>query len=271
MTIHKSVLNTDVYQQMLAFYGEAGAGKTTAATELFGLENTLYFDCENGSKFIEGLNIWSPTDNPQDRPFKWEHFEQAAKDVVQKKFKAIVIDNFFNLCEWLEKYTCEKNDKKTLAEFGFGKGEKLCKKELFKYFNYFNQSNIGVVLICHKKTEYKTIKVKGQTDSEMSQGNSLNLPKYAAEAVIPHCDYIFYFYKDGLGDMRIQLKGNESSVCKDRSGTLPEDIPNNPIVLRKLIIAGQEKMQERVRKAKENLRASWETDADNYLKELGID
>ena len=131
MAIHTSIINTDGQTNMFAFYGEAGSGKTTAATELFGLENTLYFDCENGAKFIEGLSVWSPSDDPKDRPFKWEHFEEAAKDVVKNKFNAIAIDNFFNLAMWLEKYVCDimseesKDGRhyKSLGEIGFGKGE----------------------------------------------------------------------------------------------------------------------------------------------------
>lgn len=276
MAIHQSVLNLNANQQMMAFFGEAGSGKTTAATELFGKENTLYFDCENGSKFIEGLTMWSPTDNPIDRPFKWEHFEQAAKDVILNKFKAIAIDNFFNLCEWLEKYVCqeasdENKTYKTISDFGFGKGEKKCKKELFRIINYFNQANIGVVLICHKKTDYTMIKTKDTSDIEQKTRNTLNLPKWAAEVIVPNCDYVFYFFRDGFGDFRIKLSGDETTVAKDRSGTLPEEIPNNPIILRRLIMEGNEKMATRVRQAKENLRTSWEDEAENYLKELGIE
>lgn len=276
MAIHTSVLNLDASQQMMAFFGEAGSGKTTAATELFGISETLYFDCENGSKFIEGLKIWSPSEDPEDRPFKWEHFEEAARDVIKNKFKAIAIDNFYNLCEWLEKYVCETNstdDKvyKSLSDFGFGKGEKKCKKELFKIINYFNQANIGVVLICHKKTEYKMIKNQESKELEQKNNATLNLPKWASEVIVPNCDYIFYFYRDGFGEFKVKLSGDETTVAKDRSGTLPEEIPNNPVILRKLIMEGNEKMSARVRSAKENLRKNWDDEATNYLKEYGIE
>jgi hypothetical protein len=279
MAIHTSVLNSNGYTKIMVPYGEASSGKTTFSCELFGKENTLLFDCENGSKFQEGINVWSPTEDPMDRPFKWEHFEQAASDVVRKKYTTFVVDNFFNLCMWLEKSIIDKANedlksgqpaKKTLSDFGFGKGEKACKAELFRFFNYFVQNNIGLVIICHKKKGYKTIKSK-TGEAEQLTTNELNLPGYAMETVVPISDYIFYFYKNSFGEFRIKVKSDGDQVCKDRTGTLPDDLPNNPVLMRKLLLSSEDIMNKRIRDAKDNLRASWEDEAQNYLKELGLE
>lgn len=270
MPVFESEIQTDILTNMIGINGEPSTGKTTLATSLVESKNILYFDAENGSKFIAGIQKFSPTDNPQDNPSKWEHFLMAAKEVVLGKKTTIVIDNALNLCEWCANYVCEQNDKKTLSEFGFGKGEAAALKELKRVMDYFIQHNIGVIYICHKKPEYVTIKTK-DNPREQAQKNSLNLPTWARNYLIGQSDYLFYLFRNGFNELRIKTKGDELTVCKDRPGFLPEELPNNPVILKKLLFSSKEKFLERINTVRSRMLTDWDKEADSYLKELGID
>jgi len=268
MPVITSEIQTDVLTNIIGINGEPGTGKTTLATSLVESENILYFDAENGSKFIAGIQKFTPGDG-RENPSKWEDFLQAAQEVVKDKRTTMVIDNMLNVCEWCARYVCEQNDKKTLSEFGFGKGEAAALKELKRVMDYFIQHNIGIIFICHKKPEYTTIKTAGVT--EQAQRNHLNLPSWARNYLVGNSDYLFYLFRNGFGELRIKTKGDELTVCKDRPGFLPNELPNNPVILKKLLFSSKAQFLKRINEVRSNMVSAWDKEAESYLKELGLD
>lgn len=264
-----SEIQTDILTNIIGINGEAGTGKTTLATSLVESKDIVYFDAENGSKFIPGVQKFTPTGDPKDNPSKWEDFLQASKEVVLEKKTTLVIDNFYNVCSWCAKYVCDEGEKKELSEFGFGKGEARALAELKRVIDYFIQHNIGLIYICHKKPEYTTIKIKGQ--AEQSQRNHLNLPSWARTYIVGQSDFIFYIYRDFTGQLKIRTKGDDLTVCKDRPGFLPDEIPNNPVILKKLLFSSKEKFTAQIMSARARMLSGWDSEAENYLKELGYD
>ncbi len=268
MPVITSEIQTDVLTNIIGINGEPSTGKSTLATSVVESKNTLYFDAENGSKFIPGVQKFTPG-NGKENPSSWEDFLLAAQEVVRDKRSTLIIDNMLNVCDWCAKYVCEQNDKKTLSEFGFGKGEAAALKELKRIMDYFIQHNIGIIYICHKKPEYTTIKTNNV--AEQAQRNHLNLPSWARNYLVGNSDYILFLYRNGFGELRIKTKGDELTVCKDRPGFLPADMPNNPVILKKLLFSSKEKFIERVNKVRSQMLNSWDDEADNYFKELGLD
>lgn len=269
MPIVTSEIQTNVLTNIIGINGKPGTGKSTLATSLVESKDVMYFDAENGSKFIPGVPKFTPTGKAEDNPTNWEHFLQASKEVVIDKKTNLVVDNIYNVCEWCAKYVCEQSEKKELSDFGFGKGEKAALKELKRVFDYFIQHNIGIIYISHLKEEYTVIKTKDS--SEQTKMNSLNLPNWAKNYLVGQSDYIFWLYRDGFGELKIKTKGDELTVCKDRPGFLPEEIPNNPKILKALLFTSKEKFTQRVMAARSKMLSHWDQEADSYLKELGID
>lgn len=274
MPIIKSKIQTNALKHRYIFYGSPGSGKSTSAINLFDKERVVIFDTENGLKMHSDLNIWSPTDNPEDRPSRWEHFEQFCREVLPLKnqFDCIIIDTYWNLYQWCENFVVKEAGEKDIlsGSLGFGKGPKQVKKLLTNWINVFSQSNFGMVFVCHSKNQLKTIQVKGKSESQIEQAD-INLPQGAKDIIYPLSDFVFYFYQNGFGERMVKLSGSETHVAKDRTGFLPAEIPNNPFILRKYLIDSSEKMEERIKHARENLLDSLESSSDNYIKELGYD
>lgn len=271
MPVVESQINTDVLTNMIGINGEPSVGKTTLATSLVESKNILYFDAENGSKYISGVQKFTPTGNAEDNPKNWKDFLLAANEVVKDKRTTIVIDNMANLCEWCATYICEENDKETLSDFGFGRGEKAALGEMKRVLDYFLQNNIGVIYICHKKPEYVKIKIKNSTEAEDAQRNSLNLPNWAKTYLIGQSDFLFFLYRDGFGELKIRTKGDDLTVCKDRPGFLPDVLPNNPVLLKKLLFSSKEKFLKNIEAVRRRMLDKFDKDADSYIKELGLD
>lgn len=273
MPIIKSKIQTDALKHRYIFYGDPGAGKSTAAINLFESDRVVIFDTENGLKMHGGLNIWSPTENPDDRPSRWEHFEQFAREIITMKsqFDCIIIDTYWNLYQWCENFVVKESGEKDIltGSLGFGKGPKQVKKLLTNWINLFSQSNFGLVFICHSKHQQKQIHVKGKAESSINQAD-INLPQGAKDIIYPLSDFVFYFYQNAFGERMVKLSGSETHVAKDRTGFLPEEIPNNPLILRKLLVSSSEKMQARIEKARSGLLDSFENSAQNYINELGF-
>lgn len=270
MPIVTSEVETDTLSNMIIIGGEAGVGKTTLATSIFEKQDIMYFDAERGSKFIPGVQRYSPDGTAESHPKKWDDFVNCAKETITAKKTTLVIDNFLNVCDWLVRHVCEEGEKKDLSEFGFGKGEKKCATEMKRIFGFLHQANIGVVLICHKKTEYTTIKTKNN-EREQANRNTLNLPTWAAHVVIPMSDYIFFAYRNPFGELRVKTKGDDLNLAKDRPGFLPEDLPNNPVIFKKLMFDSNEKFTKRIMEARSRMLTKWDDEAASYLKELGIE
>ena len=270
MPILTSEVETDTLSNMIIIGGEAGVGKTTLATSIFEQKNIMYFDAERGSKFIPGVQRYSPDGTAESHPKHWQDFVNCARETLTEGKTTLVIDNFLNVCNWLSRHVCDEGEKKDLSEFGFGKGEKKCGVEMMRIFSTLHQKNVGVVLICHKKTEYTTIKTK-TNEREQANRNTLNLPTWASHIVIPMSDYIFFAYRNPFGELRVKTKGDDLNLAKDRPGFLPEDMPNNPVIFKKLMFDSNEKFTARIMEARGRMLSKWDNEAENYLKEMGID
>lgn len=82
------------------------------------------------------------------------YLRQLDQPEVKAKFDTITVDTISILWDLCEKYICSQDpdgDKKTLADFGYGKGYDLCRKEFFEAFRKITLMGYGLVFIAHSE------------------------------------------------------------------------------------------------------------------------
>lgn len=123
-------------------YGPEGIGKSTFAAQF---PNAVFIDTEGSTN---GMNVARTP-----KPTSWEILQDYIRELKnQERYKTIVIDTI----DWAEqlciKAVCDKNNKKGIEDFGYGKGYVYEKEEFGKLLNLLQEvvdSGINVVLTAH--------------------------------------------------------------------------------------------------------------------------
>ena len=130
----------------VVLYAPEGVGKTTFGTQT---EAPLFICTERGTDNF---------DVPRVNCKSWDEVTEALNFLASGKheFQTLVIDTL----DWLEalliKDICEKAEKKSIEEFGFGKGFTLLEertREFIKGLDYLIDQGISIFLLAHAKIE----------------------------------------------------------------------------------------------------------------------
>lgn len=123
-------------------------GKTTLASSF---PRNLILATEIGYKAIPDVYA---VDIDSWATFK-SYLRQLDQPAVKEKYDTITIDTVSILWDLCEKYVCSQDpsgDKKTLADFGYGKGYDMCRKEFSEAFRKITLMGYGLVFIAHSET-----------------------------------------------------------------------------------------------------------------------
>lgn len=258
MTALKIVRGPQKSAVRVAIYGPEGIGKTTLAAEF---PAPLVLDTEDGTKHLDVARVVCED---------WRTATLAVSELAidSQGFQTLVIDS----ADWLEKLLVESmlkssNGKKSIEDFGFGKGYVL----LAEHFGRFLEScdkliaaGINVVFVAH--CQVKRTSPPDQTDGY--DRFELKLTKQVGPLLKEWVDaLIFSNYKTKLvegSDGRTKAVGSDRVMHAERSAAwdgknrfgLPNEMPMTIDALRPLFAAPATKpagkqptLRERIAKA----------------------
>lgn len=129
--------------QKIVVYGPEGIGKSTFAAQF---PMPLFIDTEGSTKLLDVKRL--------PRPESWSVLSQMVDEVAKNPevCRTLVIDTV----DWAERlcseYVCEKGNKRSIEEFGYGKGYVLIKEEFGRLLDKLNaviDAGVNVVLTAH--------------------------------------------------------------------------------------------------------------------------
>lgn len=129
----------------LILYGPEGIGKSTFASMF---PKPLFIDTEGSTNYMDVARTPKPT--------SWPMLLELIKEVINDPTlcSTLVIDTI----DWAEllctRYICDKYQKKSIEEFGYGKGYTYLAEEFGRLLNLLSEAverDINVVLIAHAK------------------------------------------------------------------------------------------------------------------------
>lgn len=129
--------------QKLVIYGPEGIGKSTFASQF---PYPLFIDTEDSTKMMDVRRF--------DKPLTWQMLMEQVDYVI--KNPQICMTLIVDTADWAEhlcaKSICAANDKKSIEEFGYGKGFLYLQEEFGKFLNKLSdvvEQGINVVLTAH--------------------------------------------------------------------------------------------------------------------------
>lgn len=130
--------------QKIAFYGPEGVGKTTLASQL---PSPLFLDCEGGTDHLDVARV--EIRNIQD-------FREACVFLMREPhdFKSVVVDTADWLAERDVEEMLKEDDKKSVEDYGFGKGYKKAEErfhDLLTLLDRVRKAGLHVALLAHSK------------------------------------------------------------------------------------------------------------------------
>ena len=179
-------------------YGPSGVGKSTFAKEA---PNPLFLDFEKGSHHLEVDRI---------EPCDWDHVQTILKSLRNDKheYQTLIIDT----ADWAEKllsaWVCQKHNKDSIEDFGYGKGWTI----LGEYFSEFlsmldglRTRGMHVLFVAHSQ-----IRKFEQPDQSGSYDRyELKLSKQCAPLLKEWCDMLlFCSYETKV----VELDGKKKAV-----------------------------------------------------------
>ncbi len=131
--------------QKLVIYGPEGIGKSTFAAQF---PHPLFIDTEDSTKMMDVRRF--------DKPMTWQMLLEQVEYVI--KNPQICMTLIIDTADWAEhlaaKAICAANDKKSIEEFGYGKGFLYLQEEFGKFLNKLTEVvelGINVVLTAHSQ------------------------------------------------------------------------------------------------------------------------
>lgn len=213
--------------QKVIIYGPEGIGKSTFASHF---PSPVFLDTENSTKEMDVDRF--------EKPLSWGELSNLLKEFKADhgKYKTLVIDT----ADWAEmlciEYVCAKYQKKSIEEFGYGKGYTYVQEEFGKFLNYledFIDIGINVVVTAHAKL----FRVEQPEESGSYDKWGMKLSKGVAPLIkewsdmVLFANYKTYVTKDD--NNKVKAKGGQRvmytthHVCwdaKNRHG-LAEELP----------------------------------------------
>lgn len=201
----------EVTDFVFLFYGNPKVGKTTIASMF---PDRLMVDLEGGQKLIDKDKIKIST---------WAEFKDLCNELVIKKgehkYKTIVIDTVDWLWNYCEQDVCERHSVQSLSDVGFGNGYKEAKKSFLSVIQGLSKCGFGVVMITHAKE--RTIKKKAVEFTIMGT----TLSNQGENAVTATADFIFYCYKNDVGERVMLTTASKYHLCGSRIECFPDKMP----------------------------------------------
>lgn len=208
-------------------YGTEGIGKTTLAAQW---PNPLILDTEEGSSRIDCARVVCRD---------WLTLEGAMHELARDSqgFKTIVVDS----ADWAERqiidHLLKKSGKKSIEDFGFGKGYVMLAEHAAKLLSAADQlidRGMNVVFVAHSKVQ----RTSPPDETEGFDRWELKLTKHTAPLFKEWCDLLLFCnYRLTLvegQDGRMKARGGKERVmyaqraaawdAKNRFG-LPESMP----------------------------------------------
>ena len=154
----KGIKPTKVEKRLKAlFYGEAGAGKTTAAISF---PKVYLIDTEKGATNDQYVKLLNDGGGAIFQTTSFDELVDEVKALLTEKhdYKTLVIDPLTTLYNDL----LDKAEKKVGNEFGRHYGE--ANKEMKRLLNLLLRLDMNVIITCHAKNEYgDNLKIIGTT------------------------------------------------------------------------------------------------------------
>jgi hypothetical protein len=208
-------------------YGVEGIGKSTLASQW---PSPLFFDTEDGTRQLDVARVEITS---------WLDLEGKIHELVREpgEWRTLVIDTI----DWAErmakKFVCDKGNKSSIEEFGFGKGQVQVGEQIGKLLDLLDQviaRGVNVLLIAHSKVQ----RVSPPDQLDGFDRYELKLEKQSAAVVKEWADLLLFAnWKTVIvegGDGKNKAKGGKERVlwaerspshdAKNRFG-LAEKIP----------------------------------------------
>ena len=226
----------------LVLYGGAGIGKTSFAS---GMNAPIFALTEDGMGKIQCDHFPVSKD--------YDTFIANLKTLLDEdhEYKTLAVDSL----DWLEpliwEKVCQEHNKKSIEEFGYGRGYVEALKQWREYIDILNrlrdEKSMTIIQIAHNQ-----IKRFESPEIEAYDRHELKLHRKAGDLILEHSDCCF-FANFKLGTVKTQGKGGQTNtkavqgnrviytqakpafLAKNRYG-LPEEMPFDWESIREAII-----------------------------------
>ena len=212
--------------QKVVIYGVEGIGKSTFASQF---PDPLFSDTEGGTNALDVSRFESPAD-------WYELVEQAEYVRTHRVCKTYVVDSI----DWAERMCmdaiCKDAGKKSIEDFGYGKGYTVLLEWVQKYLDILQQivdNGVNVVLTAHSQVK----KIERPDDVNAYDRYELKLQKKTCPVIKEWADMLlfanFETYTQKDKDGKVSAKGKNRMMyttynpvwdAKNRHG-LPDELP----------------------------------------------
>lgn len=198
--------------KLVVLYGTSGVGKSTLSSTI---ENSVFIDIEGGLDEIDCVKT--------PRVKTYNQFKSYIRDLAKESFNTIIIDSADSLENLMTKEILAEHDKKSLADFGYGKGYELLSDmwtNAIDAFSFVKDKGINVVIIGHDQIQrYEDPRHDGY-DKIM-----LKLHKKSAANLIARCDALLFMTYDMIVKTSENVMEKNKAVGKGKRIVLCSDNP----------------------------------------------
>jgi len=188
--------------QKVVIYGSEGIGKSTLASQF---PSPVFLDTEGGSHHLDIARLPMPN--------SWEDVTSAIGALASEThaFRTLVIDT----ADWLEKllieHICQRNNKTSVEDFGYGKGYTLLAEEFTKFLASLDPllaRGMHVLLLAH----CRIVKFEQPDAAGAYDRYELKLTKQVAPLLKEWCDMLLF------GNYFTRVAENESGKKRGVGG-----------------------------------------------------
>lgn len=162
-------------------YGTPGIGKSTFATKAI---KPIFLPLEDGLKYISCAKLKKKIET-------YKEFIEALRFFSKSDYKTIVIDTMDSLEQLIFQYVCEEGGKKSISEFGYGKGYARAMEIWRDVLNVFdiinNKCEKNIIGIAHEQ-----IKKFEDPSSDGYDRYGIKIHHTSANYILANFDAVFF-------------------------------------------------------------------------------